>query len=424
MNINHKTIGLSFIEGRVVRDLFENGFLDLMRDQGIEIVLFTPAATVPSFVNQWRNKVKAIEYHPIYSLTIQEQRLLKIRNWVKDTFPFAINFWMRIENRLYRTDGKFETLLKKHNCSTVLLTHPTHSFEMPIYKAARKLNLPVLGILRSWDNIYKGLRLRPDHLTVWNPVNKKETIQVMKLRNEQVHITGGSQFDPYFDKEVINSSRELFCKEFDLDPTKPIITIATLGSFIHAYDEHYLIDHLIECIIENKLPNNCQLIIRLHPTSKLEYMQKYLVHPFVRLSYIDGYIPTIGWNMNLEQVKQVGRLMKHSDVVISPGSTITIETAIFQTPTIVPVFHHYQPESGVTIFNYHFKTHFKRLKEEDLVPFVYQKDDLAPAINNALNNPNEYAEQRKKLAHDYIHFYDGRSTIRIAALISKLIHEA
>lgn len=420
--MSNKTIALSFIEGRVVRDLFENGFLDMMKSNGIDIVLFTPAATVPEFVNQWKDKVKAIEYHPLYTLNRREQRLLKIRNIIKDKYSFAINTWMKIENSLYQTDGKYESLLKKYNCSTLLLTHPTHSFEMPVYKAARKLNIPVLGILRSWDNIYKGLRLRPDHLTVWNPVNKEEAMRVMKLKDDQVHITGGSQFDPYFYDEVKNSSRENFCKEFQLDPTKPIITVATLGSFIHAYDEHYLIDYLIECVEQKLIPPDSQIIIRLHPTSKLEYMQKYLAYPFIRLSYIDGYIPTIGWTMTQEQVKQVGRLMKHSDVVISPGSTITIETAIYRTSTIVPVFHHYQPESGVIIFNYHFETHFKRLKEENLVPFVYNKEDLAPAINNALKNPAEYKDQSKKLADDYIHWYDGKSTNRIAELMQQLIY--
>lgn len=422
--MGNKTIALSFIEGRVVRDLFENGFLEMMNSKGVDIVLFTPAATVPSFVNQWKAKVKAIEYHPIYTLSRQEQKLLKIRNLIKDKFSFGINLWMKLENKLYKSNGHYESLLKKHNCSSLLLTHPTHSFEMPVYKAARKLGLPVLGILRSWDNIYKGLRLRPDHLTVWNPVNKEEAMRVMKLKEDQVHITGGSQFDPYFSDEVTQSIREDFCKEFNLDASKPIVTLATLGSFIHAYDEHYLIDYLIECIEQNLIPKESQLIIRLHPTSKLEYMEKYLAYPFIRLSYIDGYIPTIGWNMNLKQVKQVGKLMKHSDVVISPGSTITIETAIFNTPTIVPVFHHYQPESGVIIFNYHFETHFKRLKEEKLVPFVYIKDELPTAINNALKNPNEYIKQSKQLADDYIHYYDGKSTERIAVLINKVVNEA
>ena len=415
--MNNKTIALSFIEGRVVRDLFENGFLQMMKEHNIDIVLFTPAATVPSFVIKWKNEVKAIEYIPHYTLNIKEQRLLKIRNYIKDHLSPIIETWMKIECFFYDSDSHYESLLKKYNCSSVVITHPTHSFEMPIYKAARKLKTPIIGILRSWDNIYKGLRLRPDHLTVWNPVNKTEAMNVMKLAENRVHLTGGSQFDPYFSSEVINSTRIDFCNEFNLKPEFPIITLATLGSFLHAYDEHYLIDYLIECIEQNLIPSESQLIIRLHPTTKLEYVQKYLSYPFIRLSYIDGYIPTIGWNMTLEQVKQVGRIIKHSDVVISPGSTITIETAIYNTPTIVPVFHHYQPESGVAIFNYHFKTHFKRLRDEKLVPFVYKKEELAPAINNALQNPNEYKTQSEKLAHDYIHFYDGKSTVRIANLV-------
>lgn len=421
--MNNKTIALSFIEGRVVRDLFENGFLDMMKSNGIDIVLFTPAATVPAFVDQWKDKVKAIEYHPMYTLNRKEQRLLKIRNIIKDKYSFAINLWLKMEYKMYETDGIFEDLLKKHNCSSIVITHPTHSFEMPIYKAARKLGLTIIGILRSWDNIHKGLRLRPDHLTVWNPVNKDEAMGVMKFEESQVHITGGSQFDPYFSDEVKQSNREDFCQEFQLNPKNPIITVATLGSFSHAYDEHYMIDYLIECIEQNLIPKESQIIIRMHPTSKLEYMQKYLAHPFIRISYIDGYIPTVGWTMTKEQVKQVGRIMKHSDVVLSPGSTITIETAIYNTPTILPVFHHYQPETGIEVFKYHFQTHFKRLKDEDLVPIVYQKEDLVKSINEALVFPDKYVNQSKKLADDYIHYYDGKSTARIVNKIKDLLNE-
>jgi gamma-glutamyl-gamma-aminobutyrate hydrolase PuuD len=421
--MSKKTIALSVIEGRVVRDLFENGFLNFLEKENIEVVLYTPAATVPYFNKKWERYVKAIEYHPIYTLNKKEQRLLKIRNIIKDHFSFAIEKWMKLEYSFYDGVSNETSSLQKHGCSAIVITHPSHSFEMPIYKAARKLNLPVIGILRSWDNIYKGLRLRPDHLTVWNPVNKEEAMNVMKLKDNQVHITGGSQFDPYFSDEVTNSTREEFCRELNLDSTKPIIMVATLGSFVHAYDEHYLIDYLVDCIEKEELPEGTQLLIRLHPTTKLEYMQQYEKYSFVKLSYISGYIPTIGWNMTLQEMKLVGKMLKHVDVVISPGSTITIETAIYNTPTIVPVFHHYQPESGVVIFNYHFKTHFKRLQKENLVPFIYHKEDLVNAINDAFQFPEKFAPQSKKLADDYIHYFDGKSTERIAQKIKDLLHE-
>lgn len=416
-----KTIALSFVEGRVVRDLFENGFLKMLRDQNIEVVLFTPAANVPSFVNQWKDHVKAIEYHPIYTINNSEHRLLKIRDKIKTKFPFLLETWMKLEYKLYKTDNHYETLLKKHGCDFVIITHPTHSFEMPLFKAARKLNLPVLGILRSWDNLHKGLRIRPDKLTVWNEVNYKEALTMMNLTEDRVVITGGSQFDAYFSDYVKQNTREEFAKSYGLDPKSPIIMVATLGCFLHFYDETYLIDFLIESIEKGDLPHNTQMVIRLHPTTKYEFFEKYKKYPNIRLSYITGNIPSLHWTMTRKEVEEIGCLMKHADVVISPGSTITIETAIFDTPTIVPVFHHYQPALGEEMFGYHFKTHFKKLQDDDLVPFVYHKEDLCGEIKKCLQDKTYYQSKRHKLAADYIHSFDGKSTQRIADLIGNSI---
>jgi hypothetical protein len=219
----------------------------------------------------------------------------------------------------------------------------------------------------------------------------------------------------------------------------PKISSKRFGKAKHVYEKAAYIlpvsTHLGNGILQNTKENithkmqvmhNCVDIQVFKPTTEPN-IPIYNIISVARLedqNDIPTMLKAIGWTMTQEQVKQVGRMMKHSDVVISAGSTITIETAIYQTPTIVPVFHHYQPESGLIIFNYHFETHFKRLKDENLVPFVYQKEDLAPALNNALKNPSTYINQSIKLADNYIHFYDGKSTERIAALMVNLIHEA
>jgi len=322
-----------------------------------------------------------------------------------------------LENALYDSDIHFETLLKKYDCKLLILTHPTHSFELPLYKSALKLSIPTIGVLRSWDNIHKGLRIRPDHLTVWNNVNKQEAVDLLKLAPDQVYITGGSQFDGYFSENITQSTRVGFCDKYNLDPNRPIIMVATLGAFIYLYDEQYIIDFLIDSIINGTILRDSQLIIRLHPTSRLEYVLKYLEYDFIKLSYIKEYIPSIGWTMTRSEVEEVGYILKHSDVVVSPGSTITIETAIFDTPTIVPIFRLYQPDAGIEVFQYHFATHFRRLRDENLVPVVADKENLIKEINKSLNDQNHYSLQRKQLAKDYIHYFDRESTQRIAEFI-------
>jgi CDP-glycerol glycerophosphotransferase (TagB/SpsB family) len=231
---------------------------------------------------------------------------------------------------------------------------------------------------------------------------------------------GAAQFDAYFAPGT-TWSREQFASYYQLDSSRPVIVLATLGAFLHLYDETYLVDWLLQEIANGGIPGKPQIVIRLHPASKLEYFQKYLSHPDVRISFIQGYIPSLGWTMTRDDVIAVANLLRHADLVISPGSTITIEAAIFDTPTIVPLFHVYQPELGKKQYDFHLRNHFKRLRELDLVPFADTPDELRSYVNRALTDKSWYRNQRTQLVHDYICFTDGRSAERLSDLILQLI---
>jgi hypothetical protein len=410
-------IALSISEGRVIRDLFENGFLEILQARDIQVTCFTPAANVPSFISRWKKEGISFQLLYPYKLDNLAYRALHLRERILHRIPEGIKLWEKIEWKFYSYEKYYRDAMQ--GIDLAVITHPMFHSEMPIFLAAKTLNIPTLGVLRSWDNLYKGLRIRTDILAVWNEVNRQEAIQLLKFEPERVVAIGGAQFDAYFSPEA-NWSRNEFAEKLKLDPDRPIITLATLGAFLPMYDETYLVDFLLQAIQEGKIPSNAQLVIRLHPASKLEYFSKYLGLPNVRISYIDQYIPTLGWTMTRQDVQFMANLLRHSDVVVSPGSTITIETAIFDTPTVVPIFHTYQPELANEQYGFHLAKHFKRLAELDLVPIIRNPEDLIPAINRALTDRSWYQAQREQLVKDYIGYTDGKSTERLVNLIEKI----
>lgn len=419
MNMN-KHIAIAITEGRVIRDLFYNGLPEMLFDRGYSIEVFTPAARVPGFINKWQSG--NVNFYPLKPNFLDKNgyRVLAIRKMFLSHFPSALSTWSKFENKwMIKPDLEIVDLLKIRKTQLVVITNPLQQYEMPVFGAAQALGIPTLGVVRSWDNLYKGLRVRPDILAVWNPVNREEATRLMKYPPEKVAMIGATQFDAYFDPAA-NWTRQEFAQKFNLDPTRPILTLATLGPFQHQYDETYLMDWLLAAIQSGEIPSNTQVICRLHPASRLEQFLKYQEYSNVHLSYITGYIPSLAWTMTREDVMLVANLLRHSDVVISPGSTITIETAIFDTPTIVPIFHTYQPELGKKQFDQHLSTHFRRLRDLDLVPIVEKSEDLAPAINHALGDRAWYKAQREQLVRDYVHFTDGKSTERLAELMIKL----
>lgn len=129
---------------------------------------------------------------------------------------------------------------------------------------------------------------------------------------------------------------------FNLDAKRPIILFATLGYFIPGLDETCWMEHLVSLITRGALKGRPQVICRLHPWSRFEHFKRFAAHPDARLSYIDRYLPALTWYMDREDTVLMANMLRHSDLVITPGSTVALEAAIFDKPTLIPLFHAYQ----------------------------------------------------------------------------------
>ncbi len=177
-------------------------------------------------------------------------------------------------------------------------------------------------------------------------------------------------------------------------------------------------DELVRLLDSGQLPGRPQVICRLHPWSRLEHFRKYEAHPDVRLSSVERYLPALTWYMTREDVIEVGNMLAHADVVVTPGSTMTLEAAIFDRPTVVPIFHTYQPDRARNYFStWALGKHFGRIADLDLVPIVRDAAGFGPAIARALEDPGWYREGRERLVRDYVLFTDGRSTERFVQAI-------
>lgn len=416
-----KNIVISFTEGRVVRDWFDSGFIEKLISNKFSVSAFTPAARVPSFVEKWDQE--GINFFPIdgFFLEKKELRTLAAQEHLVRSLPSLLPVFSFIENNLLMPpDLDIATTMENINPDLVVISNPMEHYEYPVFSAAKKLKIPTLGVIRSWDNLYKGLRIRPNYLAVWNQINKEEACRLMKYDSSHVRVIGATQFDPYFSIDS-NWTREELARAFKFDPSSPIITLAALGPFQHQYDETYLLDWLIAAREKGEIPPKSQIVCRLHPASRLAHFLPYLKFPDVRLSYMTKHIPTLDWTMTRDDIVLVGNLLRHSDVVVSPGSTITLETAIFDTPIIVPIFHEYQPDLAKRQYEWHFANHFGRLKTEKLVPIIEKSAELAPAIMRALDDRSWFREERKRLVREYIQYTDGKSSERLISLIGELV---
>lgn len=412
-------IALSITEGRTVRDLFCNGLLDRFTEAGATVAVFTEAVNVKPFIDEWSSP--GVSFHMLHpcTSTSSRSRAWRVRKSIaKLNCRPLLNLYRAWEDRrFYSPRTEYIDEFRKQRPDVYLSTHSQLTSEAELLHAARKLDVPTVGMIRSWDNVLKGVRCHPDRMTVWNEINLQELVSHDRYSRSETVITGAPQFDCYFQEDVL-WDRDRFFREFNLDPERPYILFASNGYFIPGFDETCWLEALLTAIDAGTIPNRPQVICRLHPWSRLEHFQKFADHPDVRMSYVDKYIPALTWYMDRADMGVMANLLHHADVIITPGSTVVLESAIFDRPCLAPVFHPYQPERAADIYReYTLSKHFARILEHDLVPVITDPSEYTPVINRFLEDPAWYREGRALLVKDYVSFTDGESTRRLANVV-------
>jgi predicted glycosyltransferase len=121
------------------------------------------------------------------------------------------------------------------------------------------------------------------------------------------------------------------------------------------------------------------------------------------------------WWPSRDEIILAGNLLRHADVCISPGSTMTVEAAIFDTPTIVPTFNPAMPEEYDRQFRADWlNKHLSFLVQEDTVAVARSQEELITAIRRTLNDRTWLKDGRRKIREDLLGPLDGRATERLA----------
>ncbi|MBK7804396.1 MAG: hypothetical protein IPJ55_17405 [Chloracidobacterium sp.] len=72
----------------------------------------------------------------------------------------------------------------------VVSTHPMLYHDYEVVTWARRLGIQTLGVVKSWDNIQKGLSSHCHLLSVWNPINREEALRLLHYRSDEVTMNG------------------------------------------------------------------------------------------------------------------------------------------------------------------------------------------------------------------------------------------
>lgn len=409
-------------EGRIVSALFENGFLRYCAEAGTQVDVITPAADLPGFNERYGGP--GITFHRarlqrgLPRLAAFERRL-RGRLAARGKARRARAIWKLAGEPLAASEAKLERqLIATIQPNVVFTPHVSEGFGRCLIAAAARRGIPTVGNVMSWDNPYRPLMAWPQTLTCWSETTRTELAARCAHPADAITVVGAPQFDPYFG-EGSELDREALCRLLGLDPTRPIIVFATLGQFRPFMDETGVFAAYLDALDRLDLPSRPQTVLRLHPLSRLPYFEKLLDGRDVVVSRYSGSLPGMMWAPTRGETVLAGNLLRHADVCVSPGSTMTIEAAIFDTPTIMPTFNPYTGEEYARFFDQVWlQGHFRSLIDDGLIPLARDASELASQLSVALANRAWFRDQRRALRASLLGPLDGASTRRLAGAVA------
>ncbi|MBN1879738.1 hypothetical protein JW823_06475 [bacterium] len=412
-------------DGRSASALLESGFLKHCLNLGAEIHVLTPGANHRPFVESYQEAGVRFSYLSVErAIAVRYPKLSRhethLARWFMMHGMRGVQRWLwrHAGSRIAAADADFlRELVDEESPDCFFTAHLNQGFGRSLLGLCTRKGIPTVGNVFSWDHPFYPQRVQPDRLTCWSPVIRDKLVQFGGYSPESIEVTGAPVFDPYFDPKGILTRQEL-CARMNLDPSRPIILFATLGQMRMFWDETGTFRAFLDALDQARIPGPPQIILRLHPISVDHYFEEFRSRPDVVFSRYSRYCPGMRWWPSREEVYLAGNILRHCDVCISPGSTMTVEAAIFDKPSVVPLFNPAMPDEYERFFTINWlNKHFKFLIQEDTVGVAGTASDLIESIRHALDDPSWLSEGRRRIRDELLGPLDGRATERLAEIV-------
>ena len=297
--------------------------------------------------------------------------------------------------------------LRRERPAVALANTQMHSV-VPFIVGAQRLGLPVVGHIASWDHtvgkgiVAPGLR----RYIVQNDVMRDDLVRYHDIDPARVVVTGWPQTD-VFHRQRPRSEFDELVRGLGLDPSRPIVLVMGNSPTNAPYEKQF-VDRLVAWWEESASERRLSLFFRPHPRDR-EWRERFSAALFREGAAVQ--------EPSFTDLETLAVLLQHGDVVISNAGTILLDALVNDRPAVCVLYDEGAPAGESWAWKNVSGEHYKSLIESEAFYRAERFEDVTAAIERALAQPDELAQERARVARAVVGEVDGHAAERVAEAI-------
>jgi CDP-glycerol:poly(glycerophosphate) glycerophosphotransferase len=292
----------------------------------------------------------------------------------------------------------------RETCSCLVVANVQSRSAVPFLLAARRLDLPVVGYVASWDHTV-GKGIVSPHVTryvVQNQVMRDDLVRYHGVVPERIVVTGWPQTDVFHQRRR-RDAFDAILRHLGLDPALPVVLVAGNTPTNTPY-EGRLVERLMGWWSSTGTDAHFQLLFRPHPRDR-DWQER-----FAAALGTDGAAVQ---EPSYTDLDTLATLLQHVDCVVANAGTILLDSLVNDRPAVCVLYDEGAPsgerhaELNVT------GKHYDELIRSDAFLRATTFEGVTAGIERALADPTELARERARAARDVVGEVDGRAAERV-----------
>lgn len=440
-----KTIFLTSFHSFISRNILRTEILPILKASGLRIVILVPKNKTDYFAGNFKEEGVEIEgIDPVGSFldniiyfisvclvsidNLFIRSLREKKRYIRFFTAFFIHFFfskffpaktaVRYFYNHFMVADAFGEFFRKYKPALIFSTDIYHVPDRILVAEAKKRGVFTIGMVRSWDNVTtKGVMLAiPDKIISPSEIIRNELEEYNRISEDKIFVSGIPHYDDCVRQPSV--SKEQFFARMGLNLDKKVILFAPAGALLYKYDGEIL-KTLQRLKNEGRFKSQVQFLVRFHPGSKSNMNGFTSDEDFI---FDEPGLDLVGAKkqseLTREDAEQLNASLFYSDIVMTVASSIAIDGAVFDKPTVIFSFNTVKSsDDDIKKFVRNFHLHFKKFISFHLCGVANSENELVEYIHKFLEDSTLDHEKRMEIVRRYCYKLDGNSSQRVAEFI-------